>query len=255
VRAVTRRRVLAAVGAGLLVGLGPASADADLWGADLGPLTTLVAQMITQIAQYATQIAQFASMISTMVAEVNLMKTELGALSSGDLMALLAFIQTARMSYAQLTNGVRSMAYTLSAIDSDFKRLFPPSTSGTTVAQHAQYYNQWNQEILASSQIAARQETVLSTLDAQASQADTVLQHSQAASGVVGQLQTVVEMLRLMQGQLLTINQSLASSGRMLADIAASTASQSQLALAKQQSSLTGYTSRGAPVVVPHRLP
>ena len=35
----------------------PAPAAADLWGADLGPLTSLVGQSMTQIAQYAAQIA------------------------------------------------------------------------------------------------------------------------------------------------------------------------------------------------------
>jgi conjugal transfer/entry exclusion protein len=190
-----------------------------------------------------------------LVIMVEYMKTELSAVSQGDLMALWAFIQTARMSYNQLTNNVRSMAYTIGAIDADFKRLFPSDTSGTTFAQHDQYYNSWNTEVLAASQIAARQQTVLSTLDEQANQADTVLRQSQNASGVVAQLQTVVEMLRLMEGQLLTINQSLATATRVLGDVASADASNRQLSRTKKQESLAGYTNRGAPVAVPHRLP
>jgi conjugal transfer/entry exclusion protein len=254
-RLLTRRGLLAAVAGGVLVGLVPAPAAADLWGADLGPLTTLVGQSVTQIAQFASMISQFASMLAQMIAMVNLMKTELSALKSGDLMALLSFVETAQMGYRELTGGVQSMAYTMGQIDGDFKRLYSKNTSSIPFQQRDQVYNQWNTEILAASLVAARQQTVLATLDAQAAQANTVLEHSQNASGEVAQLQAVVEMLRLMEGQLITINQSLASAGRVLADIAASDASNRQLSRGKKQSSLANYTSRGAPVNVPHRLP
>ena len=254
-RALNRRRVLAAGAAVTLAGLVPAPAQADLWGADLGPLTTIVGQMITQIAQFATQIGQFGTMISNMVNMIKLMNTELSALSHGNLMALWAFIQTARMAYGQLTNNIHSMAYTMNAIDADFKKLFPQDTSNIPVAQRAQYYNSWNTEVLSASQIAARQQTVLSTLDQQASQADTVLQNSQNASGVVAELQTVVQMLRLMEGQLLTINQSLATAGRVLADMAAAEASNRQMSETTKQNSLAGYTNAGPSVIVLHRLP
>lgn len=254
-RALTRRRTLAAAAGAALLGLLPRAASADLFGADLLPLTTLVSQMVVQIAQFAQQISQFGMMVQNEVNMIHLMQTELGAISHGNLMALIAFIQTARMSYGQLTGYVQSMAYSIKAIDSDFKRLFPQNTAGTSFAQHDQYYNAWNTEILAASQVAARQQTVLSTLDQQATQADGVLLQSQNASGVVAQLQTVVQMLRLMQGQLITINQSLATSGRVLADLAAAEASDWQLSRMKKVNSLAGYTNRGAPVSVPHTLP
>jgi P-type conjugative transfer protein TrbJ len=257
VRPLTRRRaLLGSVGAALFTVLAaPRAAEADLWGADLGPLTTLVGQMITQIAQYATQIAQFASMISNMVAMVNSMKTALSALSSGDFNALLGFLQTAQMSYGQLTGGVQSMSYKMGAIDSDFQQLYPSSMSSMSYGQRDQVYANWNNELLGAAQIAARQQTILSTLEQQANKADDVVQQSQNASGEVAQMQAIVEMLRLMQTQLVTINQSLATSNRVLADIAASQASNHQLSRAKKQTSLAGYTSRGAPVNVPHRLP
>jgi P-type conjugative transfer protein TrbJ len=253
VRFLTRRRVLATVAATTVLAILPERAEADY--VDLGALTTIIGQMITQLAQYATQITQFATMIANMVQMVNYMKQELGALKSGDFWGLIAFIETAKMSYNQLTNGVQSMAYTIGSIDNDFHRLFPSSTSGSTVADHTQYYQTWNTEVLAASQIAARQQTVLSTLDDQATQADKVLSQSENASGVVAQLQTVVEMLRLMQGQLITINQTLATASRVLADMAASQAANSALSQGKKQSSLANYTSRGAPVSVPHTLP
>jgi P-type conjugative transfer protein TrbJ len=252
-RALTRRRVLATVAATTVLAILPEPAEADY--VDLGALTTIIGQMITEVAQFATQIGQFATMITNMVQMVAYMKQELSALKSGDLLALVSFIETAKMSYNQLTNGVQSMAYTIGAIDTDFHRLFPSSTSGSTAAQHTQYYQTWNNEVLAASQIAARQQTVLSTLDDQATQADKVLSQSENASGVVAQLQTVVEMLRLMQGQLITINQTLATASRVLADMAATEAANSALSQSKKQSSLAGYTNRGAPVSVPHTLP
>lgn len=249
-RTLTRRRALTGtVGVLLLAGVGaPQTAEADLWGGDLG----LLAQILTQVL---AEVAQLASMISELVTMINLMKTELSALDSGSFWALLSFIQTAQMSYNALTGGVQSMAYGIGQVNADFHKLFPRDTTGTPFAQHDAYYNQWNQEVLAASEIAARQQTVLSTLDDHATQADRVLQQSQNASGEVAQLQTIVQMLRLMETELVTINQSLATTGRVLTDLAAAEASARQLSRTKKQSSLTNYRDRGTPVVVPHKLP
>ncbi len=249
-RALTRRRALR--GAFSLASLAclsaPSPARADLWGGDLGILSGILAEAIAEVAQLASMLSQF-------VAMVTLMKTELSALESGSFSSLLGFIQSAQASYSTLTSGIQSMAYGIGQINTDFQRLFPSNTSDIAFAQHDQYYNQWNQEVLAASQVAARQQTVLSTLDNHASQADKVLQQSSNASGEVAQLQTVVQMLRLMQTELITINQSLATTGRVLTDMAAAEGSERQLSRTKKQSSLANYTSRGAAVVVPHKLP
>ncbi len=251
-RSLTRRRLLCAsvalgaFGAPLAT---PAPARAVLVGGDVAVLTAILTQAIAQVSNLG-------SMLTQIINQVTLMKTMLTAASGGSFTALLSFISAARNSYNTLTSGVRSMAYTLNRIDTEYNQLFPPSQpAGTTVAQHSAQYAQWNQEVLGAAQIAARQQTTLSTLDEHASQTNTILQQSQTASGVVAQLQLVVQMLGITNAQLITINQTLATTGRVLADMAATGASEKTLSIAKKQDSLTNYTDKGAPVTVPSQLP
>ena len=86
-----------------------------------------------------------------------------------------------------LTWGVRSMSYQLARIDSEYNSLFPAGAppSGASVLQHRAQYQAWNQEVVGASQVAARQQTSLATLDDQATQTQAVLKQSQAAQGEV----------------------------------------------------------------------
>jgi conjugal transfer/entry exclusion protein len=224
-------------------------AQADLFGGDLPLLAAILTQAISQVSNLA-------SMLTQIVNQVAMMKTLLTAASSGSFTALLQFISLVRSSYNTLTFGIRSMAYTIGRIDAEYNQLFPPSQpQGTTVLQHTAQYSQWNQEILGASQIAARQQTTLSMLDTSASQTTAILQESAGASGVVAQLQLIAQLLGIADSQLITINQTLATTGRVLTDIAAAGASERQLSAAKKQDSLSNYTDKGALVPVPNELP
>jgi hypothetical protein len=113
----------------------------------------------------------------------------------------------------------------------------------------------WNKEVVSAAQIAARQQTSLSTLDNQASQTQEVLQQSKAASGVVEQLQLIAQMIGITNSELTLLNQTLATTSRVLTDMAAQGASERQLSLGKGDDVRAGYTDKGKPVVVPKTLP
>ncbi|MGD0679051.1 MAG: hypothetical protein ABSC94_26915 [Polyangiaceae bacterium] len=252
-RALTRRRLFSGAFACAAV-TGDAArtepARADLVGGDLPILGGILVQSIMQVSNLA-------SMLTQIVNQVRLMTTMLKAIGSGSFPALVQFIGAARASYSTLTSGVRSMSYSLSRIDGEYQQLFPSDQPppGTTVAQHTAQYQAWNQEIVGASQIAARQQTDLATLDGHAQQTQTILQQSQAEEGVVGQLQLIAQMIGITNAQLVLINQTLSTTGRVLSDMAASGASEQQLSLAKKGDSRAGYTSRGPSVVVPTTLP
>ena len=74
---------------------------------------------------------------------------------------------------------------------------------------------------MGASQVAARQQTALSTLDNQATQTQDVLRQSQAASGEIQQLQLIAQMIGITNSELLVLNQTLATTGRVLTDMAA----------------------------------
>jgi hypothetical protein len=252
-KTITRRRALSA-------GLGCAAlarevtraapARADLFGGDIPILVGILTQSVMEVSNLA-------SMVTQIINQVELMTTMLKAIGSGSFSALVQFINTARNSYTTLTSGVRSMSYTLNRIDSEYQQLFPgdPPPPGSTVAQHTQQYQAWHQEIVGAAQIAARQQTDLATLDAHAQQTQGILQQSQAEDGIVGQLQLLVQMVGITNAQLLLINQTLSTTGRVLTDMAAASASGEQLSLSKKGDHRAGYTDKGAPVVVPHTLP
>ena len=252
-KTITRRRILS--GALACVALtGDVTrtdcARADLFGGDLPLLSGILVQSIMQVSNLA-------SMLTQIFNEVRLMTTMLKAIGSGSFPALVQFIGTARSSYNTLTSGVRSMTYSLGRIDGEYQQLFPANqpAPGTTVAQHAQQYQAWNQEIVGAAQIASRQQTDLALLDSHAQQAQAILEQSQAQDGIVGQLQLVVQMIGITNAQLALINQTLSTTGRVLTDMAAAGASEQQLSLAKKGDNRAGYTDKGAPVVVPTSLP
>jgi hypothetical protein len=252
-KSLRRRHVLVgALGWGALLGemtVAP-SARADFFGGDLPLLAGILVQSIQQAASLLT-------MVSQTINEVKMMTTMLQAVGSGSFPALITFINAARSSYDSLTWGVRSMTYRMAQIDSDYQKLFPGDAppAGSTVAQHAQQYRAWHQEVVASAQIASRQQSNLATLDDHAAKTQAILDESRSADGIVAQLQLVAQMIGITNAQLILINQTLSTTGRVLTDMAAAGASERQLSLSKQDDSRAGYTDKGAPVVVPHTLP
>lgn len=252
-RTLTRRRILSgAVGCTALTGTVTRSepARADLWGGDLPLLAGILVQAIMEVSNLA-------SMLTQIINEVQMMTTMLKAIESGSFPALMQFIGAARSSYDTLTAGVRSMTYSLGRIDAEYQQLFPsaPPSAGTTVAQHTQQYQAWHAEIVGAAQIAARQQSDLSTLDSHAQQTQSILQQSQGTDGIVGQLQLITQMIGITNAQLVLINQTLSTTGRVLTDMAAASASNQQLSLAKKGDNRAGYTDKGPPVAVPHTLP
>jgi P-type conjugative transfer protein TrbJ len=227
-----------------------APAQADLFGGDVAVLLAILTQSISSTLSLINLVTQTAY-------QVRMMTTMLEQVSKGSFPALITFINTARFTYNSLTWGIQSMSYQLSRIDSEYNSLFPagPPPTNTAVAQHRAQYQAWNQEVVGASQVAARQQTSLSTLDNQATQTQAVLKQSQAASGEVVQLQLIAQMIGITNSELLVLNQTLATTGRVLTDMAAQGASEKQLSLGKSDDARSGYTDKGLPNAVPSTLP
>jgi conjugal transfer/entry exclusion protein len=250
-RSLSRRRaLLAAVGAAIAGATTTAAppARADLWGGDLPLLTGILAQAIVEVINLGSMLAQI-------VEEVNLLKSMMAQLDPSSFGSLLSFVQQSQMAFATLTSGVHAMSYSLQRVDTQFQSLFPASPTTVPLAQHAATYRAWNDEILAASQVASRQQTVLEHLDDAAAKASDLVQQSQNAGAELQQLQLIVQMLGIMDAQLVTLNQSFATTSRVLSDMAATSASSADLSQSKRDNSLSGYTNRGPSVSVPTRLP
>lgn len=223
-------------------------ARADLWGGDLPLLAGILAEAFSEVGNLSTMVEQ-------VVEQVRLMRTMISSVDASSFAALTELLHSAETAHDTLTTGIRSMSYSLGRIDSEFRKLFPSDPHAATFDEHDAYYTRWNQEVLAAAQIASRQQTVIGKLGNSADKAREIVQQSQNASGELAQLQLVVQMLSILDTQLLTINQTLATTGRVLTDMSAGSASAGQLSQAKKQGSLSNYTSRGDSVRVPSRMP
>jgi P-type conjugative transfer protein TrbJ len=177
--------------------------------------------------------------------------------ASGSFPALISLINTARYTYNSLTWSVKSMSYQMAHIDAEFGALYPsgPPPTGTPVAAHRAQYDAWNEEVVGASQVASRQQTNLSNLDAQAAQTQSILSQAQAGSGVVQELQLVAQLIGITNSELIVLNQTLATTGRVLTDLSAQAASEKQLSLGKSDDARAGYTDKGTPNVVPSTMP
>jgi P-type conjugative transfer protein TrbJ len=252
-RALARRRLLSgAIGCGALAALGTLAppAQADLFGGDITILIGILTQAISQASSLTNMVLQIAN-------EIRMMTTMLHQVASGSFPALISFIQNAQSTYNTLTSGVQSMTYRMARIDAEYQKLFPSGAPppSTTVAQHRSQYLAWNEEVVGAAQIASRQQTTLSTLDSQASQTQKVLQDSKDASGIVEELQLVAQLIGITNSELTLLNQTFATTSRVLTDMAASSASERQLSIGKSDDVRAGYTERGKAVTVPHALP
>ena len=253
-RRVGRRQLLSGAIAGCVLTSELTIAEparADFWGGDIPILAAILAQTISIVTQTA-------SMLTQITYQVKMLETMVKSLDHASFLQIVQFINTARYTFNSLTWGIRSMGYTLKRIDGEFKQLFPgdPPGPGTTSAQHRQAYQAWHQEVVGAAQVAARQQTSFETLETHAAKTQDLLNKSGANGGQVStQLQVIAQLIGITNTELLVLNQTLATTGRVLTSMAAAGASERQLSLTKQDDARANYTDKGAPNVVPHSLP
>jgi hypothetical protein len=252
---IGRRRVLSgALACSVLAGEMTLSqaARADLWGGDLPLLAGILAQTISIVSQTTSMVTQLAY-------QVSMLETMIKSLDHASFTSIISLINSARYTLNSLTWGIRSMSYSLSRIDGDFKKLVPgdPPTPGTTTtAQRRQAYQAWHQEVVASAQVAARQQTSLEALETHAAKTQDLLSQSDAHSKeVASQLQVIAQLIGITNTELIVLNQTLATTGRVLTSSAAAGASERQTSLTKQDDARANYTDKGAAVIVPHTMP
>jgi hypothetical protein len=241
-RILARRKLLFAALAALAAHLSkPKATRADLWGGDIPILVGILTQAVATVSNLA-------GMLVNLKQQLDAMNTMLSALDAASFQSVLALIGNTDLSYAELTANIASIGYTLQSVQTQFHALYASDYRKLPLSQFDPLYGRWEDEILASAEVAARSQTTLSTLQNNASQAATILEKASVASGEVAQLQSIAQMLGVMQSQNNSLLQSLATTGRVLTSSAAKSAAERQLSREKKRRQLANYTSRGAPV-------
>lgn len=218
------------------------------FGADLVALAALLAETIAQGVTLGAQLMQ-------LMQQVEMMKTMLSRLDPASYNAILALINDSNLTYNDLVRDINSIGYTLQSVNTEFKTTFPTNFSKTPISDFDALYGEWQNQIWSSTLVAARAQSVLSTLRQNADNAASIMAASASSSGEIAQLQAVVQMLGVMQSQSNSLITSLASTGRVIATTASTSASERQLSREKKKRNLQNYTKRGTPVTVPNKLP
>jgi hypothetical protein len=110
------------------------------------------------------------------------------------------------------------------------------------------YYDNWNNEITSSSQAAIRAPTAVSTLDANNAAIQKILiTANSAATGESRQLQLANQQLALIHTELAALVQNLGTVGRVITDMAATSAGEQMMNRERSRWRLENYTYRGPP--------
>jgi len=236
---------------GLLVGLAlvpPRSARADLYGGDIPILTGI----LTEATSTVSNLVNMLSVLRQQLAATNEMLSKLDPASYESMASL---VRSNQLSYEQLTNGVNSIGFTLGNVNTQFRSVYRSDFSKTPLSEFDSNYARWHDEVLASSEVAARSQSALATLQKNNDAAAAILRNSQNSEGIVGQLQAVNQMLGVIESQNNTLIQSLATTGRVLAAASGSQASEAHLAREKKKRNLSNYRERGDDVPPMTKLP
>lgn len=226
----------------------PPPARADIWGADVAVLGQILGQTLVMVAQLK-------SMLSSMDDQLGAMNTMLSKLDGASLRSMMDLIHSNEIAYDQLTRDVNGIGYTMTSVNDQFRSVYASDYRSASSSSLNGKYPQWSNEILSSAEVAARAQSTISTLKTNSENARTILSNSAASDGQVAQMQAIVQMLGVIQSQNNSIIQSLATAGRVTANVAAAGASEEQLSRERKRRNLAGYTDRGPPVPPMTHLP
>ena len=246
-RRAIRRVVMAAALLAAIAIAPPASAQ---WSSD----AALIAQLIVQ---EQAAVSQLKSILSTLQGQTQLVLQLLKGQPQGELDLVGGLLQSAQTNYTSLLGNLQTIGYTIGAVNGNYSQTFPNTSSyqGMPQTGYPDVESGWQNEVLASSEIAARSQSSISNTEALTDLAKQILQLSGSTEGEVGQLQLILQILGVVQSQMTMLVQNLATTGRAMVETGAATASERQLSTERRRRNRLNYTSRGAAVSVPSQMP
>jgi conjugal transfer/entry exclusion protein len=244
---VLRRIVTAAV---LLAALGAAAPA----GAQFSSDAALITQLIIQEQQAVSQLKMI---LQSLQGQSQLLSQFLRGQPQGELTLVASLLEGTQASYANLLGNLQTIGYTITAVNAAYGNTFPNTDSFQAMpsTQFPTTDSGWQNEILASSEIAARSQSSLADTQTLTEAATQILQATGSSDSEVGQLQLILQMLGVVQSQMTMLVQNLTTTGRALVETGAATASERQLSTEQKRRNRLNYTSRGNPVSVPNSMP
>jgi P-type conjugative transfer protein TrbJ len=219
--------------------------------------SNLVQTTATAISTYNT-LQQMYEQVKTAQNQLRNQVESLRTLDPTSFASLKQAVADGQFTFEQLKGDIDSFGYGVKSVNSDFQRLFPSSKakwSKVKADDFGEHYGAWQGQIATSSLTAARAQSSVERVEQYNGAAGRILLNSEGAAGEVRQLQSITQMLGVMQMQLSNLLTSMTTIGRLTADIAASMANQKMMAAEASSRRAANYTDRGRPVPVMKKLP
>jgi P-type conjugative transfer protein TrbJ len=229
--------------------LSPEPARADLFGGDVAVLAQILLQTYEQVNQLKQQLQTAKDNF-----ELAKQALETDPRNFGD---VLNIVRTAQNTYGAIKSDTQQMGFHIESVRGNFARLFPKGRD-LKRAKYSDYdsmYGSWQEELRASAEAASHAQANAAVLESQARAAQSALQSSSGADGVVRQLQTVVQMLGVVQTGISTLITTVSTAERVNSNLAASAAEEKLISREERRRRRENYTSRGKPVSTMNRLP
>jgi len=216
-------------------------------------------QNIKTALQTAQMVENTAQQLTVMRTQLQWQLENLKTVNPTSIDGLLTLINQTQMTFAMLQGDLNSIGYTARTVNGNFTRLFPKTQSQWQSVRYSDfngYYDNWHNEINASSQAAIRAQTAVSTLDGNNAAIQRILLAVNSSStGEIRQLQLANQQLALIHTELAALVQNLGTLGRVMTDMAAAATGEEMMNRERARRRLDNYTYRGPPSQILTRLP
>jgi len=203
----------------------------------------------------ARQVEQMATQIQMMEKQFEAQVRALQTLDPTSFSGVERALATVNGTFDVIQGDVNMIKWDISSVQRDFDQLFPKSWKKYRASDYDTHYASWNGEINSSAKAAIHAQASIAQLQDANRVAASALAQSRAADGEVRQLQLLNQQLSVLQVQLTVLINNIATTGRVTAAMAAASASEKQAQQDFASQLRQGYTDRGAPSTVLHKMP
>jgi len=223
---------------------------------DIASLTQALQSAINQ----GTQIANQASQISNQIQSIQNQIRSLETLDKTNFDILNTNFSQQFSQISSVLSAANYVGFDLANVRSQFEALFPSGTDWETIdsSQYQDFYRQWNNTLSDSAKVAMEAQATIRQIQQRNTDAQNILSSVSEADGEVRQLQANNQMLSVMSQQIGDLNQTMATSGRISATLAAKSAAEYEAKRKAKISLMNNYPARGeriAPPPVISKLP
>lgn len=192
--------------------------------------------------------------IDKLTEQIDNERQTLESLDPRSITGLKQLLDEGQITYRMLSTDLNAIGYSVKDVNNNFSRLFPKDQTQWKAMKYSDFdgrYDGWHREITSASLAATRAQTSVAALDRNNKSIIDILEASKGAAGEVRQLQLVNQQLALIHAALISVVQNLATTGRVMTDMAAASVGEKMANREAARRRTENYTSRGAP---PQRL-